>query len=107
MKTTHCTALALILVLFGSPQGSYAEAPAQLKESPAVAPSPGDAPSKSAPNPAPSTDVFGLSLTQIWILVAVAVAFIFTAILMRWWLSEPAAEEAEGPPTQDPQDAPP
>ena len=104
MKTTHCTGLALILVLFGSPRGSYAEAPAQpqLQESP----SPGDAPSKSAPNPAPSTDVFGLSLTQIWILVAVAVAFIFTAILMRWWLSEPAAEEAEGSPTPVPQDEP-
>jgi hypothetical protein len=120
MKRNRVAALALMLVvLSGSLPRGYAEAPIppkdkpdpsaqpQLQQAPAMAPSSGEAPSAPASNPTLSpSGILGLSMTQVFILAAVAVVFICMAILMRWWLSEPAAEEAETPPAADPQDIP-
>jgi hypothetical protein len=106
MKITRCTALALV-VLLGLALRGHAEAPSQpqLREQPAIAPAPEQAQSTSPTSPMSTPSHFlGLSMTQVWVLAGVSMVFVLTAILMRWWLSEPAAEEAETPPAPGPQD---
>lgn len=111
MRTLRWMVLALALAaFFGAPRCGHADAVAQApQQSPTLEPAPAPPPTESA-TPPPSTGIFGLSATQVWILAGLCGVFIATAILMRWWLSEPATPEeaeAEAPPVPNPQDLPP
>jgi hypothetical protein len=128
MNRSCLTALALVLVvLCAAPRLGRAEAPVppdkktnggatepQPPPHAVIEPQTNDRPGNESPSgPAPyphllDQTVLGLTITQIAVLGALAMVFIFTAMLMRWWLSEPAAkeEEEESPPAPGPQDAP-
>ena len=111
MKVVRCMAPALLSVVFfglALPGSARAPDPPQQQDSPAIRPAPAPSQPSSSPTPiSPSSGILGLSRTQIGILVVVAAAFIAMALVLRWWLSEPAKpEEEQTPPAPGSQDVP-